>query len=164
MKKFLALLLALVMVLSLVACGAPKNDDTQDAEDQQQEDTIPQDGEKNDAEDTEPAADSEDDYTFDIKEDDHTVVITIANTIQVYTHDGANVTGYTTYVDAGDAETAKAVAKSIDLNDSYYSNMGIKSVTAKGTYVVQEYDAEGFPCTTYEDLHYLAEQYKQIQQ
>lgn len=154
MKKFFAIMLALIMVISLVACGG-KHNDTPDGGN-----TTPE--QKNPGSNTE--GNSNDNYQFDIKEDDHTVVITIANTIQVYTHDGVNVTGYTTYVDSGDAETAKAVANSINLNDSYYANMGIKSVKAKGKYVVQEYGAEGFPCKTYEELHSLAEQYKQIQQ
>lgn len=154
MKKFLIVLLALIMVISIAACGE-KNNDTPDGGN-----TTPEQGDSG----SDTNENSDDDYTFDIKEDDHTVVITIANTIQVYTHDGVNVTGYTTYVDSGDAETAKAVANSINLNDSYYANMGMKSVKAKGKYVVQEYGAEGFPCTTYEELHSLAEQYKQIQQ
>ena len=154
MKKLLIVLLALIMVISLAACGENDND-TQEGENatSEQGDSVPDNKEN-----------SDDDYTFDIKEDDHTVVITIANTIQVYTHDGVNVTGYTTYADCGDAETAKTVASSINLNDSYYAGMGIKSVQAKGKYVVQEYTEEGFPCTTYEELHSLAEQYKQIQQ
>lgn len=154
MKKLLIVLLALIMVIPLAACGG-KNNDTQDGENTtpEQGDSVPDTKEN-----------SDDDYTFDIKEDDHTIVITIANTIQVYTHDGVNVTGYTTYVDSGDIETAKTVASAINPNDSYYAGMGLKSVTTKGKYVVQEYDTEGFPCTTYEELHSLAEQYKQIQQ
>ena len=154
MKKFLIVLLTLILAVSLAACGK-ENNNTQDGEN-----TAPkQDDPGSDAEGT-----NNDNYRFDIKEDDHTVIITIANTIQVYTHDGVNVTGYTTYVDSGDAETAKAAASSIDLNDSYYAGMGLKSVTTKGSYVVQEYSEEGFPCRTYEELHTLAEQYNQIQQ
>ena len=150
MKKILIVLLALIMAISIAACGG-KNTDTNTTSGQG--DSVP--GNKEN---------SDDGYTFDIKEDDHTVVITIANTIQVYTHDGVNVTGYTTYADCGDVETAKAVAGAINPNDEYYAGMGLKSVTTKGSYVVQEYDAEGFPCKTYEELHILAEQYKQIQQ
>lgn len=165
MKKFLALLLAVMMVLSLVACGASKDDGTQDAEDQQQEDTIPQNEEKNDAEDTQPAADSEDDYTFDVKEDDHTVVITTDSIIMVFNHDGENVTGYTGYVDCGSAADAKArVAEVKAAGETYFDEEGIKSVTAKGKYAVVEYTEKAFEVTTYEELHNLAEMYKQFQQ
>lgn len=164
MKKFLALLLAVMMVLSLVACGAPKEDE-QDAEDQQQEDVIHQDEEKNDAEDTEPVADGEDDYVFDIKEDDHTVVITTDDVIMVFTHDGENVTGYTGYVDCGSAANAKTrVAEVKAAGETYFDEEGIKSVTAKGKYAVVEYTEKAFEVTTYEELHNLAEMLKQVQQ
>lgn len=165
MKKFLALLLAVMMVLSLVACGAAKKDDTQDEEDQQKEEVIPQDEEKNDAEDTEPVADSEDDYTFDVKEDDHTVVITTDDVIMVFTHDGTNVTGYTGYVDCGNAANAKARAAEVKAaGETYFDEEGIKSVTAKGKYAVVEYTEKAFEVTTYEELHNLAEMLKQVQQ
>lgn len=152
MKKILVFLLALAMLLSLVACGEATEEPGSSTSQQQEESSSITEG------------DSDSDYQFDIEEDDNTVIITIGNTIQVYTHDGVNVTGYTTYVDSGDADTAKAVASAIDINDSYYEGMGLKSVTTKGKYVVQEYNEEGFPCTTYEELHDLAEQYKMIQQ
>ena len=154
MKKLIIFLLSAIMVLSLTACGNSENDSIVpgDLASGENEGTSAQGG----------AAKADDNYTFDIKEDDHTVVITVANTIQVYTHDGVKVTGYTTYVDAGDAETAAVVAKSINVNDSYYKGMGMKSVKTKGKYVVQDYSEEGFPCKTYEELHNLAEQAKQI--
>lgn len=165
MKKFLALLLAVMMVLSLVACGAQKDEDAQDAEDQQQEEVIPQDEEKNDAEDTEPVTDDEDDYVFDIKEDDHTVVITTDDVIMVFTHDGENVTGYTGYVDCGSAANAKTrVAEVKAAGETYFDEEGIKSVTAKGKYAVVEYTEKAFEVTTYEELHNLAEMLKQVQQ
>lgn len=154
MKSVFAIMLALITLLSLAACGG-KNNDTPNGGN-----TTPQQGNSG----SDADEDSNDRYQFDIKEDDHTVIITIANTIQVYTHDGTNVTGYTTYSDCGDAETAKAVASAINPNNSYYANMGLESVTTKGKYVVQEYSEKGFPCKTYEELHSLAEQYKQIQQ
>ena len=146
MKKFLIVLLALMLTLSLMACGKESKDAQQGDSGLNAEES------------------SDDNYQFDIKEDDHTVVITIGNTFQVYTHDGVNVTGYATYADCGDVETAKAVAGAINPNDAYYAGMGLKSVTTKGSYVVQEYREEGFPCKTYEELHELAEQFKLIQQ
>ena len=168
MKKFLAFLLALVMMLSLVACGAPKEEDAQDAEEQQQEETVPQDTEDTapqQQEDTEPAADSEDDYTFDIKEDNHTVVITTDSIIMVFAHDGENITGYTGYVDCGSAADAKArVAELKAAGETYFDEEGIKSVTAKGKYAVVEYAEKAFAVTTYEELHNLVEMYKQYQQ
>ena len=151
MKKFLIVLLALMMTVSLAACGG-KNDNTEDG-------GTPDSG--NSGTNTEGSSDA--DYKFDIKEDDHTVIITVGNTIQVYTHDGVNVTAYTTYVDCGDVETAKAVAGAININDSYYESLGLKSVKTKGSYVVQEYSEKGFACKTYEELHDLAEMYKKIQ-
>lgn len=166
MKKFLAFLLALVMVLSLVACGASK-EDTQDAEDQQQEETTTQDAADTtpQQQDTEPAADSDDDYTFDIKEDDHTVVITTDSVIMVFTHDGTNITGYTGYVDCGSAADAKErVAQVKAAGETYFNDEGIKSVTAKGKYAVIEYTEKAFAVTTYEELHELTEMYKQVQQ
>ncbi len=167
MKKFLAFLLALVMMLSLVACGGQK-EDTQDAEDQQQEETTTQDSEDTmpqQQEDTEPATESEDDYTFDVKEDDHTVVITTDSIIMVFNHDGENVTGYTGYVDCGSAADAKArVAEVKAAGETYFEDEGIKSVTAKGKYAVVEYTEKAFAVTTYEELHNLVEMYKQVQQ
>lgn len=167
MKKFLALLLAVMMVLSLVACGTPK-EDTQTAEDRQQEETATQNTEDTTSqqqEDTEPAADSEDDYTFDIKEDDHTVVITTDSVIMVFTHDGTNITGYTGYVDCGSAADAKErVAQVKAAGETYFDTEGIKSITAKGKYAVIEYTEKAFAVTTYEELHELTEMYKQVQQ
>lgn len=155
MKKIILLALAVLMVFAFAACGESIEDpeNAKNITSEQQEIST-----------SSTQGDNDDDYIFDIKEDDHTVIITIANTKQVYTHDGVNVTGYTTYVDSGDAKTAKVVANSINLEDEYYANLGIKSVKSKGKYLIQEYSEEGFPCKTYEELHDLAEQYKQIQQ
>lgn len=169
MKKFLAFLLALVMMLSLVACGAPKEEDAQNTDEPQQEETVLPDNDEDTApqqqEDTEPSADSEDDYTFDVKEDDHTVVITTDSIIMVFTHDGKNVTGYTGYVDCGSAADAKArVAEVKAAGEAYFDQEGIKSVTAKGKYAVIEYTEKAFAATTYEELHNLVEMYKQVQQ
>lgn len=166
MKKFLAFLLALVMVLSLAACGASK-EDAQDAEDQQQEETTTQDTEAvtPQQQDTEPATDSDDDYTFDVQEDDHTVVVTTDSVIMVFTHDGTNITGYTGYVDCGNAADAKArVAQVKAAGEAYFNDEGIKSITAKGKYAVIEYTEKAFAVTTYEELHSLVEMYKQVQQ
>lgn len=168
MKKFLALILALVMMLSLVACGAAKEDAGAANDEPQQEETAAQDNEDTmpqQQEGTEPATDGEDDYTFDVKEDDHTVVITTDSIIMVFTHDGEKVTGYTGYVDCGSAADAKArVAQLKDAGDTFYDQEGIKSVTAKGKYAVVEYTEKAFAVTTYEDLHNLVEMYKQTQQ
>ena len=166
MKKFLAFLLAVVMMLSLVACGAPKEDDTQNADEPQQEETVPQDSEDTTPQqDTEPVADPEDDYTFDVKEDDHTVVITTDSIIMVFNHDGTNITGYTGYVDCGSAADAKArVAEVKAAGETYFDEEGIKSITAKGKYAVIEYTEKAFAVTTYEELHDLVEMYKQVQQ
>lgn len=151
MKKLFITMLALIMMISLVACDLTDNGNQDDDVTDQWEP-----GEQGSKEN------SDDGYRFDITEDDHTVIIIIGNTRQVFTHDGVNVTGYTTYVDCEDAETARLVAGSINPNDSYYAGLGLKSVTVKGQYVVQEYSEEGFPCKTYEELRDMADAFKQI--
>ncbi len=157
MKKLFALLLTLCMLLSFAACGG-SDDKKETSADNSKQESISDNGGKTDEKEDNGSAD----FTLDVKEDDHTVVFTIATVTQVYTHDGENVTGYTSYTDCGDAETAKAVADSMDLSDSYYSGMGMKSVTAKGKYLVQEYTEEGFAYKTYESLMEAAETYKKI--
>lgn len=146
MKKLIAIVLAVLVMFTLVACGGQKDENGENTDPPQQ-----------------TADNGGDDYTFDVKEDDHTVIIYISNTYQVFTHDGVNVTGYTIYTDCGDAETARMLAASvIDPADEYYAGSGVKSVTCKGKYLVQNYDEKGFLCKTYEELHTLAEQYRLI--
>ena len=167
MKKFLALILALLMVLSLAACGASK-EDTQDAESSQQEESSSQtaagSSSEQTQEDPDPVAEDNgaDDYQFDVKEDDHTVVISTDSVIMVFTHDGENVTGYTGYVDCGSAAAAKAKVDEVNNAAAFKEEEGIKSVTAKGKYAVIEYTQEAFAVTTYEELHELAELYGQV--
>ena len=161
MKKLFALLLTLCMLLSFADCGG--NDSKQSADNNTpKESASDSTGENASGKADEKEDDNTADFTLDIKEDDNTVVFTVGNITQVYTHDGDTITGYTTYTDCGDADTAKAVANSIDLSDSYYEGLGMKSAIAKGKYLVQEYTEEGFTYKSYNDLMEAAETYKKI--
>lgn len=172
MKKFIAFLLMAMMAVSLIACGKSKDTETDTSENVSEENTNEQ-NETEPSEDTEEAKDNTDetpletlpeDFVLDVKDDDHTVVFTIANTVQVYTHDGTSVTGYTTYVDAGDKEAAQTLLEIALLREDNYEEEGIKKVELKGNYLVTEYLEKAFPYTTYEELHAAAEMLQLLEQ
>lgn len=167
MKKIWMMLLALTMMLSLAACGASGKEN--ETKEQQNGEVISGSEEKVTEADTTAGSEenttaaAEEDYQFDVKEDDHTVVITANALIMVFTHDGEKVTGYTAYTDLGTAESAKTRAREIQDAPAIWEQEGIKSVTSKGKYVIIEYTEKAFSVTSYEELHALAEQYKELE-
>ncbi|MCQ2771297.1 MAG: hypothetical protein MJ236_05810 [Clostridia bacterium] len=136
MKKIIIILMALTIFVFFVACGSIGDDSGNDTNQ-----VTDNEGNKDNVENNE-------EFVLNVKEDNHTVVITIGNTTHVFTHDGTNVTGYKTYIDYGDKEVAKIVESSLKGN----LDEGINSVEANGGYVVINYNQDGFLYTTYEDL------------
>ncbi|MCQ2433350.1 MAG: hypothetical protein MJ175_12165 [Clostridia bacterium] len=149
MKKIITGILMLALVFSLAACGSEKNND----------DDVGIGGDVvQGAEDNNAGADE--DFKLEVKEDDHTVVFTADVITFVFTHDGENVTGYTTYTEYDSAEDAKTVADTYKALKDQFVERGIKSVTAKGKYLITEYLESGFAYKTYEDLKVVADMFK----
>lgn len=148
MKKFLAILLALVMVLSLVACG-DKKDDVDDNNDTPIVDDV--DDSSKEQQDNEDKDDADfDDVDVNVKDSGKKVEWQIGNITYIYTHDGQKVTGYEARVDMGDVDSAKAVITAYKLNAE--EDDTIDDVSRDGQYIVIKYNEKGFEYTSYEDL------------
>ena len=162
MKKFLAILLALVMVLSLVACGDKKDDvddnnDTpivDDVDDSSKEQQDNEDKDDEDIDDIDGVKDVEDidsdDVDVNVKESGKKVEWQIGNVTYIYTHDGEKVTGYEVRMDMGDTDTAKTVITAYKLNAD--EDDTIDDVSRDGQFIVVKYNEKGFEYTSYEDL------------
>lgn len=149
MKKIAAALIAVLLICSFTACGAKQEENSQESDAQNTDVTT-------------VVAGADDSYVFDIKEDDHTFVFSMANTYHVYTHDGKKITGYCLYSDVGSAEQAQAAASQVDVNDDYFKSMGYKSVATKGKYMIVEFTEEGFEYKSFEELKEAYEEYKSL--
>ena len=154
LKNAVLLLLSLMLVVSLAACGGESGESGENGEDGNG--GAAQGEAKNGGDDGE--------YVFNITEDDHTIIWEIETTKFIFTHDGTNVTSYTTYLDMEDKETADEIVVMYKTLIENNTDEGFKEVYRKGTYVVVEYEQEAFPYTTYEELKETADIMKSIKQ
>ena len=152
MTKAVLLLLTLGLVLSLAACGSESGESGEDG------------GNGGAAQGEAKNNDNDGEYVFNITEDDHTIIWEIETTKFIFTHDGTNVTSYTTYLDMEDKETADQIVAMYKTLIENNTDEGFKEVYRKGTYVVVEYEQEAFPYTTYEELKEVADIMKSIKQ
>ena len=157
MKKFLAMLLALVMVLSLAACGnktdaVDDRNDTPAVVDNDNSSKEQQDNEDKDDIEDKDDADSEDNVDIDVnvKDNGNKIEWQIGNITYIYTHDGEKVTGYEARMDMGDVDSAKAVIAAYKLNAE--EDDTIDDISRDGQYIVIKYNESGFEYTSYEDL------------
>ena len=105
-------------------------------------------------------ASGEDEYVFDIREDDHTIIMSVEKMIQVFHHDGVKVTGYECYCECNSVEEAKMA---VENNQGLAAqNPTIQSVTRKGKYMVLTYNESGFPYPDYETLKIVSDAFKAI--
>ncbi len=128
MKKVLVLLVTVLLALPFSGCSA-----------------------SNDGNGSSDTSASDENYVFDLKEDDRTVIWKLSNQTYVATHDGKTVTDFTVYMDAYDAQTAKEIVADA-VTDGKPSDKEYRSVRQKGKYIVCEYNPEYFPYRDYDSV------------
>ena len=161
MKKILALLLAAMMLLALVSCTNGNTNDPEGTSADAENTTEPS---ETDPAGTDPAETTEsgedDDFIFDIQEDDNTIIWAVDRVTYVYHHDGVNVTSYECFFEF---ETIEEAQSSVN---TYQALLGssdeLKSVTRKGKYMVLSYNESAFPYSDYETLKIVSDAIKAL--
>lgn len=163
MKKILALLLALLMILSLAACSSkdePSNDDKTPTVIEETEDADDAEADPDEIESEDADVEVGDDFELNIKEDDQKIIWEVENTTIVYYHDGQDVTGYEAYIETSSAADAKVAI------DVYQKNAEqddtIDEVSRKGKYIYIKYNKSGFEYVTYDELKETSDMLKSL--
>ena len=147
MKKCLILLLALLLALSLVACGGKKAEEpSEKASEKASEKTSLNVSEKVSEKASEKPSEPVEEYNPPVVNDGNTVSWWEDNVLRVFTYEGDKVTSFTEYINYGSnvlAENMKQV----------YPTESVKSATVKGSYLILEHLESNFPYKTVAELH-----------
>ena len=93
---------------------------------------------------------TEEEFEYELREDDHTLAWESDGMIIEIAHDGKNITGYKTYSKCASKEEAKDSAKTFEYLNKLSDTPMYKSVEAKGKYLVLDYVE--LPYQTYEEV------------
>ena len=128
MKKYLLIIIALCLTVSLAGCGDKKEEANNGGETKQPETNDNTDNEEEVVEDI-PAMIED----YELYSDDTKLVFKDGSTYKIYYYSGKKVTGYQTYTDYGTSEDANSALLNLQKDKT------MKDVYVKGQYLVIEY-------------------------